>query len=207
MPVPPSLLRQLRRTVLAHRRGLAAVLAAAAVLLVVRALTAPATPTRALLVASRDLPSGTVLTSDDLTLVPFAVGSVPPGAVAPEVPPIGRVLAAPLGAGEPLTHLRLVGDSLLAGYPSLAVTSVRIGDAATLSLLDVGTRIDLVATDPGTGSVTTLARSAQVVAIPDTSADSTPGSGGLLLVAVSPGDARRVAAATVTGYISWVLSP
>ena len=199
-----SFWRRLRRSALAHRRGLAALLAGVAVLLVVRALTTPAAPTRELLVASHDLPSGTVLAADDLRLVPFTLGSVPPGAVAPEVPPIGRVLAGPLGAGEVLTHVRLVGNDLLGGYPGRSITPVHISDPNTLSLLHVGTHVDLVGSDPSTGRTQMLASAAEVVAIPAPTT-TTPGAGGLLLVAVAPDDATRIAAASVSAYISWVI--
>ncbi len=171
----------------------------------VRALTVPPTAMQALLVASRDLPSGTVLAADDLTLARFSPESVPPGAVSPDVVPIGRVLAGPLGQGEALTHVRLVGDALLDGYPGRAVTPVRVSDAGTLPLLEAGMRIDLLGADPATGLVRTLAIGAQVVAVP-TASTATPGSGGLLLVAVAPDEADRIAAATVGGYISWVLA-
>lgn len=197
--------RRARRTVLARRRGIAAVLAGLAVLLVVRTVTAPTLPTQDLLVAAHDLPSGTVLTTDDLTLAPFTRDSVPPGAVSPEVVPVGRVLAGPLGSGEALTHVRLVGEELLGGYPGSSITPVRVSDASTLALLTVGTRIDLLGSDPGTGSVRTLATGAQVVAIP-AATTSSPGSGGLLLVAVAPEAADRIASASVTAYISWVLA-
>jgi len=200
-----TLWHRLRRTALAHRRGLAAVLAGLSVLLVVRALTSPAAPTQELLVAARDLPSGTVLTSDDLTPRPFTLDSVPPGAVAPEVPPLGRLLASPLSAGEVLTHVRLVGDDLLAGYPGRSITPVRVSDPSTLPLLTVGTHIDLVGSDPATGAVRTLASGAEVVAIPSTGG-TTPGAGGLLLVAVVPEASVRIAAASATASISWVLT-
>ena len=197
--------RRVRRFTLAHRRGAAALLAGLAVLLVVRALTVPPAATQALLVATRDLPSGTVLAPGDLTLAPFSLGSVPPGAVSPEVVPIGRVLAGPLGQGEALTHVRLVGDGLLGGYPGRAVTPVRISDAGTLPLLTAGMRIDLLGADPATGLVRTLASGAEVVAVP-TVGTASPGSGGLLLVAVAPDEADRIAAASVSAYISWVLA-
>jgi hypothetical protein len=157
------------------------------------------------LVASHDLSSGTVLTADDLALVPFALGSVPPGAVAPEVLPLGRMLAAPLGSGEVLTHVRLVGDGLLNGYPGRSITPVRISDPNTLPLLSVGARIDLIGSDPSTGAVRTLASSAEVVAMPVTTTTQ-PGGGGLLLVAVAPDESARIAAASVSASISWVLT-
>ncbi len=174
-------------------------------LLVVRALTAPPAPMQPLLVASRDLPSGTVLGADDLTLAAFAPGSVPPGAVSPDVVPVGRVLAGPLGRAEVLTHARLVGAGLLGGYPGRSVTPVRISDAGTLPLLTAGMRIDLLGADPATGLVGTLASGAEVVAVPEPGA-ATPGSGGLLLVAVAPDEADRIATASVSAYISWVLA-
>src|SRR5690242_13846156 len=104
-----SILRPVRRAVLARRRALAAALTAVAVLAGLQAVAAPPPPHVPVAVAARDLPAGTVLAPGDVTTVDFAPGSVPSG-LAGEV--AGRTLAAPLRAGEPVTDVRLVGPAL-----------------------------------------------------------------------------------------------
>lgn len=95
---PLRVLDELHRRVLVHRRLLGALLAATAVWLVAQAATAPAPATRPVWTAAHDLPTGTVLTRDDLTRTGFAPGSVPAAAVRSLDAVVGRTLATPLGA-------------------------------------------------------------------------------------------------------------
>ena len=44
--------------------------------------------------------------------------------------------------------MRLVGPALTAGYAGLVAVPVRLPDAGTVDLLEVGDRVDLVAADP-----------------------------------------------------------
>ena len=136
-----------RRAVLRRRRLLSALFAAAAVLAGVRAV-APAPPaTESVLTAAHDLPSGTVLGPGDLVTRQLPAGSAPDGlATGNDV--VGRTVAAPLRRGEPVTDVRLVGPSLLDGYPGLVAVPVRIPDTGAAALLEVGDRVDLMATDP-----------------------------------------------------------
>lgn len=149
-----SLLRPVRRAVLARRRLLAALLTAVAVAAGLHATTAPPPAEVAVTVAASDLPSGAVLTDADLRTVGFAPGSVPAGAVDEAG---GRTLAAPLRAGEPVTDVRLVGPALTEGYPGLAAVPVRLPDAGVAGLLTVGDRVDLVAADPEGGPASLVA--------------------------------------------------
>src|SRR6478735_3140288 len=109
-----TLRRTVRRSVLARRRLLAALLTAAAVATGLQATTAAPPARVAVTVAARDLPAGTVLGPDDVRRAEFAPGSEPGGLA---VAPAGRTLAAPLRAGEPVTDVRLVGPALTDGYP------------------------------------------------------------------------------------------
>ena len=68
--------------------------------------------------------------------------------------PVGEVLAAPLRAGEPVTDVRLVGARADDGQPGLVAVPVRLPDPGMVALLDVGDRIDVVATDPQEGGAT-----------------------------------------------------
>src|SRR5690349_5352246 len=91
--------RSVRRALLARRRLLAALLAAVAVGTGLQAARATPPAQVQVLVAARDLPAGTVVGADDLTGAAYTPGSVPTGLATDAV---GRTLAAPLRAGEPL---------------------------------------------------------------------------------------------------------
>jgi SAF domain len=208
MPVPerpPSRLRAvrrlLRRRVLAHRRLLAFGCAAAAVAAVVAA-TAPApAPAERVLVAARDLPSGTVLAPGDLRPASWARGTAPDGAARR---PVGRTLAAPLRRGEPVTDLRLTTPGLLEGYPGLAGLPVRLPDAGVVALLRVGDRVDLLAADPESASAEMVARSAPVVALPVQDAGSTGQgvTGRLVVLGLAPDELGPVAVAAVRQFLT-----
>jgi Flp pilus assembly protein CpaB len=153
------------------------------------------------LVAARDLPSGAVLSGDDVRTVGFAPDSVPDGAVTD---PAGRTLAAPLRAGEPLTDVRLVGPSLTDGYPGLAAVPVRLPDAAMADLLAVGDRVDLVSADPQGGDAVVVATDVPVLALPagdgEVSATGLPGR--LVVVGAEPDDVARIADASVRTFLT-----
>ena len=192
---------------LARRRPLAALLAALAVLTAVRAASEEPDPTVAVLVAAADLPGGTTLRAGDLATARFRDDTAPSGAVRRVEQATGRVLAAPLRQGEALTDLRLVAPGLLEGYPGRVAAPVRLGDAASVALLRVGDRVDLVAADPAGGTALAVARDAPVVALPrptDAGQDLEPG--GLVVVAVPEQQALALARAAVTQVLSYVLS-
>src|SRR3954447_20502225 len=95
-PLPGVLLRRVRRTLLVHRRSLAACLAGLAVLTGFRAAAAPAEPTVAVVVAGHDLPGGSVVAAGDLETADYPVDTAPEGAEPSAGVLTGRVLAAPL---------------------------------------------------------------------------------------------------------------
>ena len=195
------------RRVLARRRPLAALCAALAVLTAVRAASAEPYPTVEVVVAAADLPGGTTVAPQDLHRETFRADSLPAGAVASAGDAVGRVLAAPVRQGEALTDLRLVGPGLLDGYPGLVATPVRIADAASVALLRVGDRVDLVAADPEGRSAQPVARGAPVVAVPRAaSLDQDLQVGGLLVVAVPEEQALTLARLAVSHVLSYVLS-
>ena len=154
-----------RRTVLLRRRVLAAICVGLSVWLSLRAVAGPPPPTTDVLVAAHDLPAGLVLTDDDLSTRAYARGTEPAGLIAAGLAS-GRTLAAPLRAGEPLTDVRLVAPGLLQGYPGLVAVPLRIPDPDTVSLLRVGDRIDVLATDPAGGGTTVVAHGVPVLALP-----------------------------------------
>ncbi len=157
-------------------------------------------------VAARDLPSGTVLTPRDLVARRYPAAVAPVGS-APRA--VGRTLAAPVRAGEPVTDVRLVAPSLVSGYPGRVALPVRIADAAVVALLRVGDRVDLVAADPRRGTASYVAVDVPVLALPaadQQSADAAQLSGRLLLVAAYPSDVDGIAGAAATDLLSVVIS-
>lgn len=195
-----------RRAVLRRRRPLAALLMAVAVAAGLHAIAAPPPSTVAVLVAARDLPAGAELTATDLVTAEFAPGSAPDELVAD---PVGRMLAAPLTRGEPVTGVRLVGPQLTDGFAGLTATPIRLPDAGMVDLLRVGDRIDLVAADPrGTGAQT-VAVGAPVLALPSEPAAG-PGAAGLpgrlVVIGVGPARVADVAASAVGSVVTFTWS-
>ena len=200
----------LRRGVLRHRRPLAALLLALAAVLAVRAVAPAPPPSVAVLVAARDLPAGRALAPGDVATARLPPDAVPDGVVSPSEAPLGRPLAAPLRAGEPLTDVRLVGPGLGAGLPADTVAApVRLADGAQAALLRAGERIDLLSTDPraAPGASEVLATGAVVLAVPEppaTGDGALPGR--LVVLGLRAGEARHVTAAAVSGYVTYTWS-
>jgi len=193
--------------VLARRRPLAALCAALAVLTAVRAASAEPSPEVEVVVAAADLPGGSTVAPQDLAVASFRADSLPSGTLRSPAGIVGRVLAAPMRAGEALTDLRLVAPGLLDGYPGLVAAPVRLADAASVALLRVGDRIDLVAADPEGRSAAPVARGAPVIALPRSAAvDQDLQRGGLVVVAVPEAEAVSLARFGVTHVLSYVLS-
>lgn len=96
------------------RRILALLLLLLAGALLVRSVRPDQGPATTLVVAARDLPAGTTLRPPDLATRVVPRTLAPPGALASRAA-AGRVLTAPLAAGEPLTRTRVVATSVGAG--------------------------------------------------------------------------------------------
>ena len=208
MPSPRDRLariaRTVRRAVLRRRRLLAALLTAVAVASGIHAAAAPPPARVGVVVAAHDLAAGTVIGADDLTEARFAPGTTPSGL---EPSPAGRILAAPLRAGEPVTDVRLVGRTLAASYPGLTAVPVRLPDAGMAGLLRVGDRIDLVAADPQGSGASVVAAGVPVLALPadapqDVGSGALPGR--LVLVGVEPADVPTIADAAVRYFLTFV---
>lgn len=204
--------RELRRAAGWHRRLLAAGLLAGSVAFAVSAVAPGPSRTVRVLTAGRDLPGGTTLQAADLRTVALPPGAVPAGAVHRVEEVAGRVLAAPLRAGEPVVDLRLVGRSLLAAYgDELVATPVRIADAAAARLLRAGDVIDVLAAAPrqdgGTDEARLVAAAVRVLTVPapPTSGalgQADLGEGALVVLATTSATAARLASAAVTSRLS-----
>lgn len=193
-----------RRAMLRHRRLIAATSAAAAVWSTVHILSPPPPPATAVAVASHDLRAGTVLRAADVRVVEWASHLVPDGASPPDQL-TGQTVAAPMRAGEPLTDRRLVGAATMTGYAAgLVAAPVRIHDSDVVALIQVGDRIDVYAATANTGiAAQLLVDQAPVVTLPQLDDDGR--DGGLIVLAVTPYDAARLAQSSAMAQLSVTL--
>lgn len=217
MPLVPAratrALRGVRSAVLLRRRALAALCVGLAVWTGLRVVAGPTPATTPVLVAAHDLPAGSVVEADDLVSRSFPPALVTPGALGAD-DLLGRTLAAPVSRGEPLTRVRLAAPGLLAGYPGLVAVPVRLPDADSVALLRIGDRVDLLATDLGTGpsAATTrpIAHDVVVLALPgprnETSLDvqNASVSGRLVVVGSTPEVSEMIADASVRMFLTVV---
>jgi pilus assembly protein CpaB len=193
-----------RRTALLRRAtaGLLAVLALVLALI-------PDDAGSSVVVAARDLASGTTLGPADLAVATWPTALVPDGALRAPEPLGGRVLAGAARAGEPLTDVRLTGPesaARLTGRLDAAAVPVRLPDADVAGLLVPGSKVDLVtpgrddrpvALPPDAAVLTVLAPE------PDAPGRAPPGR--LVLVALPRSDAARVAAAALSEQVAITL--
>ncbi|WP_157720278.1 SAF domain-containing protein [Friedmanniella luteola] len=195
-------LRTLLRAASWHRRPLAAVAAALAVLTAVSAALPEGPPERTVLVAAHELAGGSVLTAADLQRRPLRAADLPAGALTAAEQAVGRAVSAPVAQGQVLTPLALVAPR--AGPASgRVVAPVRLSDPGLVTLLRPGDVVDLVGTDEQGGGASVVARSARVVTVPHVDEETATGSdGGLVLVEVPTGTATALARAAVAGPLT-----
>jgi Flp pilus assembly protein CpaB len=161
-------------------------------------------PTVAVAVAGHDLAAGTVLTAADLAIARYPPGLVPGGAATSTGPLVGGVLAAAVRTGEPVTDVRLVGAGLTALLdPGQVAAPVRLADVGVAALVHPGDRVDVLATAPEASEADVVAAHALVLAAPGGS----DAGGGVLVLAVDPATAARLAAASTTATLTVSLAP
>jgi Flp pilus assembly protein CpaB len=178
---------------------------------------------RDIVVAARDLPTGHRLAPDDLALARVPVTITPAGTTADPAELAGSVLAAPVLGGEPVSSARLAGSlAHLAAPPGSVPLPVRFSDPAAVGLLSAGQVVDILAAratgadDPAGGSYAApaqvIATGARVLAVTGADSDDqgltgTEGTSGapLVVVALTPTQARAVAGAEATSRLSFTL--
>jgi pilus assembly protein CpaB len=205
-------LRRPRAPVQALRRALAALLAAGALVLALRPppVADAGTPTAPVVVAAADLATGTTLISGDLRVSLLPRDTAPGGRAEDPTELVGRRLAAPVRAGEPVTDVRLVGPGLTSGLPPGQVAApVRLADLAVTALVRTGDHVDVLATAPDATTAEVVAAHVLVLAAPAAAADSPSARDdeGLLVLAVDDDTAARLAAVATTATLTVSLPP
>ncbi|MGH3883924.1 MAG: SAF domain-containing protein [Pseudonocardiaceae bacterium] len=180
------------------RRATAAVLVGVAVVLAMTPGTGSAVE---VVVAARDLAPGTVLEETEVTMRGLPSPVVPDGAARIPATVLGRTLAAPVRRGEPLTDVRLTGPDLARTVPvspDAVSVPLRLADPDIAALLHPGAAVDVVTVGERQDEPVVLARSARVLAVLEAGPRTGARDGRLVLVALDPAAATRVAAASLS---------
>ncbi|MCD6638943.1 MAG: SAF domain-containing protein [Nocardioides sp.] len=190
-----------RRHLAYRRRLVAAAVSALAVALALQALAPGPPPAVEVTVAARDLPAGARLVAGDLTTVRLPREAVPDGLAER---PVGRMLAAGLRRGEPVSDVRLVGPALARARPGEQALPLRLPDAGMASLVQPGDVVDLLATDPGSGRTDVVATDVTVLAVPHEVpqglGEGTDGA--LVVVSLAPDQVPLVAGASLARFLT-----
>ena len=107
-------------------------------------------------VASRDLPMGTLLRKNDLRLVNYPEKDVPKGVIFQTGGAEGRVLLVPVNSKEPVLASKLSAATSVEGVsstidPGFRAVSVPITDSTGVAgLVQANSRVDVIFTRPGT---------------------------------------------------------
>lgn len=145
--------------------------------------TAPPPRWEPVVVATRDLPAGHLLTRHDVRVARWPDAIRPPDARGNPAAVVGRRLAGPVRVHDALTATRLLGPDLAAGLGrGLAATTVPLGDAHAGDLVRAGDHVDLLEAnrppeiaDPGPASsarVRTVTTDVVVLAVLPATADA-----------------------------------
>lgn len=193
--------QRLRRLVARHRHLFAAGFAALAVASALSAVAPRHPALEPVVVAARDLPSGATLAASDLRTVGLPASTVPDGALTTSDDAVRHVLSGAVRRGEPLTDRRLLGRNILSNAATGSVAStVHVADADTLSLLQPGDRVDVLAAgDNAPAAAITIATDVPVLSI------GRSDDGGYVVVASTPATASLLAAAATRDRLSLTL--
>jgi Flp pilus assembly protein CpaB len=103
------------------------------------------------LVAARDLGSGTALSVDDVRQEKRSATTVPDGSQADLNTVLGSTLASPTRRGEVLTDVRLLSSRLAESTagPGARIVPLHLADSALIDLVRVGDVVDVLAAPSG----------------------------------------------------------
>jgi pilus assembly protein CpaB len=171
-------------------------------------------------VATRDLPVGSLLTKDDIKTVAWAARAVVPGSFTTIDPVVNRGLVVPVTENEPITEGKLAAAGTGAGLPptipqGMRAISLRVNEVVGVAGFVVpGTRVDVlvVMRMPDSGSLSRIVLSNITVLAAGTRYDQAkaqkeaqPIPTAVVTVLVTPEDAERLALAGNDGAITLVL--
>jgi pilus assembly protein CpaB len=166
-------------------------------------------------VASRDLPLGTLLTKDDLKLVPWPSSDPLPGGFDSIEKVVNRGVIVPLLTNEPLAESKLAPIEAGAGLPptipsGMRAISVKVNEVIGVAGFTVpGTRVDVLAMvrENNNSMSRIVVGNVQVLTAgtkydqDESRRDGKPIRTTVVTLAVTPPDAERIALAATEGQI------
>jgi pilus assembly protein CpaB len=175
-------------------------------------------------VATRAIPVGTLVTEDDVKVVAWPARTQVPGAFSETKAVVDRGVIAPIGLNEPVTTARVAGAEAGGGLPpiipaGMRAISVRVNEVVGVAgFVLPGTRVDVLVAvaDDGDESnkkepmARTVVNNVQVLTA-GTRYDQTEAKNGkaqrstVVTLAVLPADGERIALASNEGQLSLVL--
>jgi pilus assembly protein CpaB len=169
-------------------------------------------------VATRDLPIGSLLTKDDIKTVAWPARAVVPGSFTTIDPVVNRGLVVPVSENEPITETKLAAAGTGAGLPptipqGMRAISMRVNEVVGVAgFVLPGTRVDvLVVMRMQEGSLSRIVLSNITVLAAGTRYDQKAQKEGqpiptaVVTVLVTPEDAERLALAGNDGAVTLVL--
>ena len=166
-------------------------------------------PPVAVVVAARDLARGATIDGDALEVRPMPSAFAPPGAVRAPNDADGRVLVAPLAAGEPLTWTRLAAPPAgpVAALVPPGLRAFVVSTDVPPEAVRAGDRVDVLGTYGGGRPYTeTVASGLEVLSVLGAgrtdALSGAPAAGPRLVLLVSPDTAERLAYAGAFGDLS-----
>lgn len=125
--------------------------------------------TTPVVVASKDLSAGEVLTTANLRLAPVPTKLAPAAALTNIAAAAGETIVAPLPAGAPIFAEQLFTSAFAASPPAgTVITAIQLDDTATLAMLQPGTKLQLYSPPDDTAETSAarlIADNALVVAV------------------------------------------
>lgn len=175
---------------------------------------------QAIVVAKIDLTRGLSLTQDMLTTAQYPLDIIPAGAFPESEELVGRTLSAYIAAGEPITPVRLAGDSpigigvaamIAPGNRAMAVKGNKVLGLA--GFIRPGDRVDVLVTlltgeqdsDPMTKTVLENIKVLATGTEFETTPDGEPSSVDSYTLEVSPHDSELLALAANQGTLNFAL--
>jgi Flp pilus assembly protein CpaB len=184
-----------------HRRLLAALLAAVAVWVGMATLEKDGTQVP-VVVAAREIPGGTALSQDDLTLAWWPEQIAPDQAFDDVENIIGRTVAVTMSPRSPITGPALTESGKLV---SEGMVALPVSFAAASELLKVGDYIDVIGPDSTTGAARVLASKVRVAAVWAAGSGVFSSGSDVVLIEVEPEAAATINSAASVSALSFAL--
>ncbi len=183
---------------------LAAIAAAMCVLTGIQAVTSAKTPTTAVVVVTREIPTGTVLAEADVTVRRVRTVDLPDRAITDAAAVIGKAVGSQMSRGSILT-IPAVTASRAASGPDRVLIAVKTTEAEVARLVAPGMRVVLLAPGPAGGVLTD---DALVVAVPQATSSAPFGAGGesrVIIVDIQSEAAERLVRSSAAGGVTLAL--